>query len=295
MTCKKAFVFTLALIGSAVFAQSAGADGQSVLLNSGYRMPLIGFGTWTLRGETCEAAVYAALKSGYRLIDTARYYGNEAEVGRALRRAIAEGLCSREDIFITTKLLPSSSNPERDIASSLANLQVDYIDLVLLHQHGRNDDGVYRAMVQAVKEGKIRSVGISNFYTAQGVNHFIENFDVPPAVIQNENHLYYQNEALKEFAAARGIVVQSYYPLGGRGHTQDHFFNPLVTALAAKYGKSPAQVILRWHVQARYSAVPGSSNPAHIAENIDIFDFAFTAEEMQRLRALDTGRRYENW
>ena len=292
MAFKKAFALSLALIGAAGFAQNA---GQTVLLNSGHSMPLIGLGTWTLRGKVCEDAVYAALKFGYRLIDTARYYDNEAEVGRALRRAIAEGICSREDVFITTKLLPSSSNPERDIASSLSNLQLEYIDLVLLHQHGRNDDDVYRAMVNASKEGKIRSIGISNFYSERNVSHFIEDFDAPPAVIQNENHLYFQNEALREFAQGHGIVVQSYYPLGGRGHTQDHFSNPLVTELASKYGKSPAQVILRWHVQAGYSTVPGSSNPAHIAENIDIFDFAFTAEEMQRLLALDTGRRYENW
>ena len=292
MNCRKAFALSLALIGAAVFAQSS---VQSVMLNSGHRMPLIGLGTWTLRGETCEAAVYTALKAGYRLIDTARYYGNEVEVGRAVRRAIAEGVCRREDIFITTKLLPSSTTPERDIASSLANLQVDYIDLVLLHQHGRNDDGVYLAMAQAAKEGKVRSIGISNFYSARDVNHFIEDFDTPPAVIQNENHLYYQNEALREFAAARGIVVQSYYPLGGRGHTQEHFTNPAVTALAAKYGKSAAQVILRWHVQAGYSAVPGSSNPAHIAENINVFDFELTASEMQSLRALDAGKRYEKW
>ena len=292
MNCRKAFAFGLALIGAAVFAQSS---VQSVMLNSGHRMPLIGLGTWTLRGKTCEAAVYTALKAGYRLIDTARYYGNEVEVGRAVRRAINEGVCRREDIFITTKLLPSSTTPERDIASSLANLQVDYIDLVLLHQHGRNDDSVYLAMAQAAKEGKVRSIGISNFYSARDVNHFIEDFDTPPAVIQNENHLYYQNEALREFAAARGIVVQSYYPLGGRGHTQEHFTNPAVTALAAKYGKSAAQVILRWHVQAGYSAVPGSSNPAHIAENINVFDFELTASEMQSLRALDAGKRYEKW
>lgn len=294
MVFKKAFMLlSLALGCLAGFAQSAG--GQSVRLNSGYSMPLLGLGTWTLRGETCETAVYAALKAGYRLIDTARYYGNEADVGRAVRRAIAEGICEREDIFITTKMLPSSSNPERDIDASLSSLQVSYIDLVLLHQHGRNDDGVYRAMVKAAKEGKIRSIGISNFYTAQAANHFIENFEIPPAVIQNENHLHYQNAALKDFASQRGIVVQSYYPLGGRGHRREHLANRAVTELAAKYGKSPAQVILRWHMQAGYSAVPGSSNPAHIAENIGIFDFALTAEEMLRLYALDTGRRYENW
>ncbi len=288
-----AFLTMLSLACLSAFSQ--GGDLRYIKLNSGHMMPALGLGTWTLRGKTCEDAVYAALKSGYRLIDTARYYGNEAEVGRAVRRAISEGICKREDVFVTTKLLPSSSNPQRDIESSIANLGLGYIDLILLHQHGSNDNAVYRAMVEAVKEGKARSIGISNFYTRESVEYFIRNFEIPPAVVQNENHLYYQNAQLKGFAAAQGITLQSYFPLGGRGHTREHFSNSTIAGLAAKHRKTPAQIILRWHLQAGYSAVPGSSNPNHIAENIGVFDFALSEEEMKSLYALDTGKRYENW
>ena len=150
---------------SRVFDKQKLAD--TIQLNSGFNMPTLGLGTWTLTGETCENAVYAALKSGYRLIDTAKYYGNESEVGNAIRRAIKDGICKREEIFVTTKLVPWSNNPDLDIDDSLKQLGLSYIDLCLLHQHGSasGDDAVYKAMIRAVKDGKIRSIGISNFYT----------------------------------------------------------------------------------------------------------------------------------
>ena len=150
---------------SRVFDKQKLAD--TIRLNSGFNMPTLGLGTWTLTGETCENAVYAALKSGYRLIDTAKYYGNESEVGNAIRRAIKDGICKREEIFVTTKLVPWSNNPDLDIDDSLKQLGLSYIDLCLLHQHGSasGDDAVYKAMIRAVKDGKIRSIGISNFYT----------------------------------------------------------------------------------------------------------------------------------
>lgn len=268
---------------------------RTVKLNSGYEMPALGLGTWTLTGATAENAVYAALKSGYRLIDTAKYYGNEAEVGDALRRALADGICKREDVFITTKLVPWSNTPDADIDDSLAKLGVSYIDLVLLHQHGSNDDGVYRGMCRAVKAGKIRSIGISNFYTEKSVSHFIKDFDIAPSVVQNENHLKYQNNSLRDWAAKQGIFIESYYPFGGRGHTAEHMKNAAVLEIARAHGKTAAQVIVRWHLQSGYIAVPGSSNPAHIAENFAVWDFALTESEMKRLAALDTGRRYESW
>ena len=268
-----------------------------VKLNSGYEMPALGLGTWTLTGETCENAVYAALKSGYRLIDTAKYYGNESEVGKAVAQAVSAGICKREEIFITTKLLPWSSNPGRDIEDSLQKLGLSYIDLCLLHQHGSasGDDAVYRAMIRAVKEGKIHSVGISNFYTEKTVSHFINDFEIPPAVIQNENHLKYQNNTLRDWAAKKGIYIESYYPFGGRGHTKEHLKNPLVLEMTGKHNKTAAQIIVRWHLQAGYIAIPGSSNPAHIAENFDVWDFQLTDSEMKELTKLNTEKRYENW
>ncbi|MBQ3647766.1 MAG: aldo/keto reductase [Spirochaetia bacterium] len=271
------------------------ANAQTVKLNSGYEMPVVGLGTWTLYGTTAENAVYAALKSGYRLIDTAKYYGNESDVGRGIKKAVADGICSREDIFITTKLVPWSNSPDSDIDDSLKKLGVSYIDLVLLHQHGSNDDAVYSAMCRAVKAGKVRSIGISNFYTEQSVSHFIKNFDIPPAVVQNENHIFYQNNTLREWASGQGIHIESWYPFGGRGHVKEHLQNPTVLAIAKAHGKSAAQVIVRWHVQAGYITVPGSSNPDHIAENIDIWDFELSENEMQQLKKLDKGARYENW
>ena len=163
---------------SRVFDKQKLAD--TIQLNSGFNMPTLGLGTWTLTGETCENAVYAALKSGYRLIDTAKYYGNEREVGNAIRRAIKDGICKREEIFVTTKLVPWSNNPNLDIDDSLKQLGLSYIDLCLLHQHGSasGDDAVYKAMIRAVKDEKIRSIGISNFYTEKTVSHFIKDFEI---------------------------------------------------------------------------------------------------------------------
>ena len=284
-------LITAVCMAAFAFAETPG----SVKLNSGYEMPILGLGTWTLTGEICENAVYAALKTGYRLIDTARYYGNEKEVGNAIRRAIADGICKREEVFITTKLVPWSNTPDADIDVSLKKLGVSYIDLVLLHQHGGNDHEVYRAMCRAVKAEKIRSIGISNFYTEKTVGHFIKDFDIPPAVVQNENHLFFQNNALRDWAAKQNIYIESYYPFGGRGHTKDHLQNKTVLEIAKSHGKTAAQIIVRWHIQAGFITIPGSSNPAHIAENFDIWDFELTDSEMKKLSALDTGRRYENW
>lgn len=280
---------------SRVFDKQKLAD--TIQLNSGFNMPILGLGTWTLTGETCENAVYAALKSGYRLIDTAKYYGNESEVGNAIGRAIKDGICKREEIFVTTKLVPWSNSPDSDIDDSLQKLGLSYIDLVLLHQHGSasGDDAVYKAMIRGVKDGKIRSIGISNFYTEKSILHFINDFEIPPAVIQNENHLKYQNNSLRDWAAKKGIYIESYYPFGGRGHTKEHLQNAAVLDIARAHGKTAAQIIVRWHLQAGYIAIPGSSNPAHIAENFDVWDFELTENEMKKLAALDTGRRYENW
>lgn len=280
---------------SRVFDKQKLAD--TIQLNSGFEMPVLGLGTWTLTGETCENAVYVALKSGYRLIDTAKYYGNEREVGNAIRRAIKDGICKREEIFVTTKLVPWSNNPDLDIDDSLKQLGLSYIDLCLLHQHGSDsgDDAVYKAMIRAAKDGKIRSIGISNFYTEKTVSHFINDFEIPPAVIQNENHLKYQNNSLRDWADKKGIYIESYYPFGGRGHTKEHLQNETVLEIARAHGKSAAQIIVRWHLQSGYITIPGSSNPAHIAENFDVWDFELTENEMKKLNALDTGRRYENW
>ena len=271
-------------------------EKQTVLLNSGYEMPIIGLGTWTLSDDEAENSVYHALKSGMRLIDTARYYGNEVGVGRGLQKAIDEGIVTREDVFITSKIY--GGNYERAggiIDDALKDLNVDYIDLMLIHQPGYDDEGVYKAMEDAVRAGKLRSIGISNYYTKEQVDEVLSFATIVPAVIQNENHLYYQNTELQEYASQYGIVIESWYPFGGRGHTSEHFGNEVIKELAEKYGKSSAQIILRWQLQAGFIAIPGSSNPDHIAENYDIFDFELSKEDMQRIRELDQHERYENW
>ena len=267
-----------------------------VTLNSGYTMPVIGLGTWTLNNDQAEESVYAALKCGMRLIDTARYYGCEVGVGRGVQRAIDEGIVTREEVSITSKIMPSDyDRAAQGIDDSLSDMKLDYIDLMLIHQPGWNDKAVYRAMEDAVRDGKVRSIGISNYYTREAVDEVLSYAEITPAVIQNENHLFYQNRELQEYVEQYGIVVESWYPFGGRGHTQEHFGNETIMAIAEAHGKTPAQVILRWQVQAGFIAIPGSSNPEHIVENYDIFDFSLTDDEMQSIYNLDRQERYENW
>ena len=284
---------TFSLSGEAPAAE--GGD-RAVRLNSGYIMPLIGLGTWTLSNDEAENSVYHALKTGMRLIDTARYYGNETGVGRGLKRAIGEGFVTREEVFITSKIFGGDYERAGEVIdAALADLDVDYIDLMLIHQPGSDDEGVYKAMEEAVDAGKLRSIGISNYYTKEQVDEVLSFASIVPAVIQNENHLYYQNTDLQEYVSRYGIIIESWYPFGGRGHTAEHFENEVIRELAEKYEKSPAQIILRWHLQAGFIAIPGSSNPDHIAENYDIFDFRLTDEEMQKIRGLDKQERYERW
>ncbi|MBQ2679916.1 MAG: aldo/keto reductase [Firmicutes bacterium] len=271
-------------------------EKKTVLLNSGYEMPIIGLGTWTLSDNEAENSVYHALKSGMRLIDTARYYGNEKGVGRGLRKAVDEGIVTREEVFITSKIMPSDyDRAAKGIEDSLSDLDVDYIDLMLIHQPGWNDEAVYKAMEDAVRNGKVKSIGISNYYTRKAVDEVLSYAEIPPSIIQNENHLYYQNTDLRDYVKQYGIVIESWYPFGGRGHTSENFNNDVIVELAEKYNKSSAQIILRWQLQAGFIAIPGSSNPEHIAENYDIFDFELTNEEIQRIGWLNKHKRYENW
>ena len=212
-----------------------------VKLNNGIKMPILGLGTWTLSNDETEESVYVAIKTGYRLIDTAEYYRNEVGVGRGVKRAIQEGIIKREDIFITTKIMPGAySNPDLAIEDSLKELDVDYIDLMLIHQPGSNDEKVYKSMEKYYNEGKLKSIGISNYYTKNAVNQVLNYASITPAIIQNENHIYYQNNQLKEYVKNYGIIVESWYPFGGRGHTAENFNNEVIVSLANKYKKTSA-------------------------------------------------------
>lgn len=271
-------------------------ETKTVKLNSGYEMPILGLGTWTQNDEQTANSVYCALKDGYRLIDTAQYYGNETGVGNGIKRAISEGFITREEIFITTKIMPSSyDNAYDSINESLKKLDTNYIDLLLIHQPGSNDRNVYQAMEQGVREGKVKSIGISNYYTKEAVDEVLSYATIMPSVIQNENHIYYQNMELQEYVKQYGIVLESWYPFGGRGHTAENFNNQVIKELANKYHKTSAQIILRWQLQAGYIVIPGSSNPEHIAENYDVFDFKLLDEEIKSITSINQNRRYENW
>ncbi len=292
------FLALLAALAVTGTTMTYAEDGQmkTVMLNSGFEMPIIGLGTWTLNNDQAEVSTYAALKCRMRLIDTARYYGCEVGVGRGLQRAIDDGIVTRAEVFITSKIMPSDyDRAAGGINDSLRDLNVDYVDLMLIHQPGWNDEAVYRALEQAVRDGKVRSIGISNYYTPEAVEEVLSFAEIVPAVIQNENHLYYQNTDLQEYVSQYGIVIESWYPFGGRGHTGEHFGNEIIVSIAQAHGKTPAQVILRWQLQAGFIAIPGSSNPDHIAENYDIFDFELTDAEMSQIHDLDRQQRYENW
>lgn len=271
-------------------------DTKTVTLNSGYEMPIIGLGTWTQNDEETANSVYYALEDGYRLIDTAQYYGNEYGVGEGLRRAIDDGIVTREEVFITTKIMPSSyNNAYNSIDESLERLGVDYIDLLLIHQPGSNDEEVYRAMEQGIYDGKVRSIGISNYYTKEEIDEVLSYATIVPAVIQNENHIYYQNTDLQEYVSKYGIIIESWYPFGGRGHTSENFNNEVIRDIATKYNKTSAQIILRWQLQAGYIVIPGSSNPDHILENYSIFDFSLNEKDMKNIADINKNQRYENW
>ena len=267
-----------------------------VTLNSGYKMPILGIGTWTLDNDEAQNSVYWALKDGYRLIDTARYYRNEVGVGKGIAQAIEEGIVTREEIFVTSKIMPSDYDQAyKGIEDSLKDLGLDYLDLILIHQPGYNDEEVYKAMEAAYENGLVHSIGISNYYTRKQLDEVLSYANITPAIIQNENHIYFQNYDLKDYSSNYNIYIESWYPFGGRGHTSENFNNPVIQEIAKVHNKSAAQIILRWHIQSGYITIPGSSNPDHIAENYDIFDFRLTDEEMEQINNINRNKRYENW
>ncbi len=286
----EAWAANLELTPSAVFD----LERRTVLLNSGYEMPVNGLGTYSLHGDVCIDAVKSALASGVRLIDTASAYGNEEEIGQAIREAISEGTVRREDVFVTTKIYPGDEMeaPEQSIQSCLDRLGLEYVDLLLLHHPDRNDVRAYLAAEQFVRDGKIRSLGLSNWYVEE-LETFLPQVTVTPALVQNEIHPYYQENDEIPYIQSLGIVVQGWYPLGGRGHTEELLNDPVILEIAAAHDVSSAQVILRWNLQKSVAVIPGSSNPEHIRENTELYHFSLTEEEMSRINALDRGEKHD--
>lgn len=270
-------------------APSFDFETKTVLLNSGYEMPIYGIGTYSLTGDTCVESVTSALNSGVRLIDTAYMYHNEESVGEAVRNS---GI-PREEIFVITKLYPSQfSDPEAAIEEALEKLDIGYIDMMLLHHPGEGDVEAYLAMEEAAADGRIRSLGLSNWYVEE-LEEFLPQVNITPALVQNEIHPYYQENDVIPYIHSLGIVVQGWYPLGGRGYTAQLLGDEVISEIAAAHGKSSAQVILRWNLQKGVVVIPGSSNPDHIQENTELFDFELTEEEMERIDALDRGEKHD--
>lgn len=269
-------------------------ESKTVLLNSGYSMPINGLGTYSLLDDTCVESVKTALKDGVRLIDTAYMYKNEAEVGQAIRESMEELGIEREDIFVITKLYPGEQyeNPEKAIEDALEKLDIGYIDMMLLHHPGDNDVKAYKAMEQAVADGKIHSIGLSNWYIEE-LEDFLPQVSITPALVQNEIHPYYQEREVVEYIQSLGIVVQAWYPLGGRGYTADLLGNEVISEIAQAHEKSSAQIILRWDLQNGVVVIPGSSNPDHIMENTQLYDFELTDEEMEQIEALEKNEKHD--
>lgn len=268
-------------------------ENRKVRLNSGYDMPILGLGTYALDHDNCVNSVMALLESGGRLIDTAYMYGNEEAVGEGVRRGMEEYGIPREDIFVITKIYPNQfSDPEAAIDMALEKLGIGYIDMMLLHHPGANDVKAYKAIEKYVEAGKIHSLGLSNWYVEE-LTEFLPQVTIMPALVQNEIHPYYQEQDVVPFIQEKGIVVQCWYPLGGRGYTADLLGNETIQSIAQAHGVSAAQVILRWDLQRGIVVIPGSSNPEHIRENLDLFGFELSDDEMGQIAALDRGEKHD--
>lgn len=277
------------------------SNSTHVLLNNGLEMPAVGFGVYRSSPEETAGAVQTALSVGYRLIDTAAAYRNEAQVGEGIR---SSGV-PRADIFITTKLWISDYGYDaalRAFERSMDSLGVDILDLYLLHQpvptQFERTIAAYKAAETLLSDGRVRAIGVSNF-SAQHLEDLMSQTDVAPAVNQVEVHPFFTQKALRDVHVRHGITTEAWSPIGGvnrywRDNAEmlgDPLQHPGLVEIAEEHGKSPAQVILRWHLQNETVAIPKSVNPARIAENYNLFDFALTAEEMAAIEALDTGVR----
>ncbi len=254
-------------------------------LNNGLKCPVTGIGTYLLAPADAENSVREALKMGCRLIDTANVYVNERAVGRGMK----DSGVKREDIFLSTKLWPTEYENPDAVDETLARLGVEYVDLLYIHQPAGNWLAGYRQLEKAYKEGKAKAIGISNF-EGKYIDELQNKWEIIPQFVQVEAHPYFTQKELRNTLDQYGIRLMSWYPLG---HGDKSLMEePVFTALGKKYGKSPAQVILRWHTQMGFAVIPGSKNVNHIRDNLDIFDFSLIDEEMAEIAKLDKGKRY---
>ena len=258
---------------------------EYLVLNNDVKCPVIGLGTFMLAPKDAQNSVREALKMGYSLIDTANAYVNERAVGRGIQ----ESGVKREDVFVSTKLWPSEYENENAVDETLERLGLDYVDLLYIHQPAGNWMAGYRQLEKAYREGKAKTIGISNF-EGEFLEELEKNCEVVPQFMQVECHPYFSQKELRKTTDKYGIHLMSWYPLG---HGDKSLVNePVFTKLAEKYGKSPQQIILRWHTQMQFAVIPGSKNVDHIRDNLNIFDFKLTEDEMAEIAALDQGKRY---
>ena len=256
-----------------------------ITLNNGIQCPVIGIGTFMLKPNDAQNSVREALKMGYSLVDTTNAYVNERAVGRGVR----ESGVKREDVFISTKLWPSEYDNPNAVDETLERLGVDYVDLLYIHQPAGDWLTGYRQLEKAYREGKAKSIGISNF-EGKYIAELETKWEIEPQFIQVEAHPYYTQKELRVTLEKYGTKLMSWYPLG---HGDKSLMEePVFIELAEKYGKSPAQIILRWHTQMGFVVIPGSKNVDHIKDNLDIMDFKLTDAEMTRIALLDKGKRY---
>ena len=264
---------------------------EYTLLNTGAKMPLEGFGVFQIPdAKECEQVVYDAIRTGYRLLDTAASYGNEEALGNGVTRAISEGLVTREELFVTTKVWVSDMKTEETayeaVKTSLKKLDMEYVDLVLLHQALGDYFAAYRGITRAYKEGLAKAIGVSNFYPFVLAN-LCANVEVIPAVNQVELHPFFQQEDALALMKEYGVAPQAWGPLAEGKH--GIFTDPVLTKIGEKYGKSAAQVVLRWNTQRGVSVLPKSVHVERMKQNIDIWDFTLTEEEMAEIAKMDMG------
>ena len=264
---------------------------EYTLLNTGAKMPLEGFGVFQIPdAKECEQVVYDAIRTGYRLLDTAASYGNEEALGKGVKRAISEGIVTREELFITTKVWVSDMKTEDSayeaVRTSLKKLDLSYVDLILLHQALGDYFAAYRGITRAYKEGLAKAIGVSNFYPFVLAN-LCANVEVIPAVNQVELHPFFQQEDALNVMKEYGIAPQAWGPLAEGKH--GIFTDPVLTKIGEKYGKSAAQVVLRWNTQRGVSVLPKSVHVERMEQNIDIWDFTLTEEEMAEIAKMDMG------
>ena len=264
---------------------------EFAMLNNGIKMPMEGFGVFQVRDkEECKRSVLDAIKAGYRLIDTAASYTNEDAVGEAVKEAVAQGICTREELFITSKMwvqdMENYETARKAIDASLNAMGLEYLDLYLLHQAMKDYFSAWRAMEDAYKEGKLRAIGVSNFYP-HVLTNFCETVEIRPMVNQVELHPYFTQESALETMKYYEVQPEAWAPLGGGRYKP--FDDPMLQKIAAAHGKTVGQVILRWNVQRGVMVIPKSTHKERIEENIDIWDFTLTEEEMKRIASLDMG------